>query len=124
MLRVLVQRNPAMLQELLAEMNRTNPQLMQLINANQAEFLALINEPVPEGAHFDMGDLGGDDEDMPGALPPGAVAIELSQEEREAVDRLVALGFDRQAALEAFLACDKNENLAANYLFDNQFGDD
>lgn len=120
---MLVQRNPAMLQELLAEMNRTNPQLTQLINANQAEFLALINEPVPADAAFDFGDFGGDEE-MPGALPPGAVAIELTQEEREAVDRLVALGFDRGAALEAFLSCDKNENLAANYLFDNQFGDD
>lgn len=118
MLRMMVQRNPAMLQELLAEMNRSNPQLTQLINANQAEFLALINEPVPEGAPMDFGDFGGDEE-MPGGLPPGAVAIELSQEEREAVDRLVNLGFDRQAALEAFLACDRNENLAANYLFDN-----
>jgi UV excision repair protein RAD23 len=36
-----------------------------------------------------------------------------------AVDRLTEMGFDRSEAAQAFLACDKNEALAANLLMDS-----
>jgi len=51
------------------------------------------------------------------------VAVQLSEEEQAAVGRLEAMGFDRQAVLEAFLACDRNETMAANFLLENA-GDD
>ena len=39
-----------------------------------------------------------------------------------AVNRLTEMGFDRTEAAQAYLACDKNEALAANLLMDGGFG--
>ena len=54
-----------------------------------------------------------------GAQPPGTIRV--SQEEMQAIDRLVSLGFPKHKAAEAYFACDKNEEMAANLLFDSGF---
>ncbi|KAJ7532769.1 hypothetical protein O6H91_13G019600 [Diphasiastrum complanatum] len=109
-LRAMVQANPQILQPMLQELGKQNPQLLQLINDNQAEFLRLINESGAEGAEGDA--LA----QLTGAMPQ---AISVTPEEREAIERLEAMGFDRALVIEAFLACDKNEQLAANYLLEH-----
>lgn len=121
-LRFMVQQNPNLLQPILGQLGQANPELLQLITQHQAEFTQLLNEPVNE-ADLPQGMPG-----MPGAGGGGggAVQIALTVEEKDAIDRLVGLGFSEQAALEAYLSCDKNEQLAANYLLENgmDFGED
>lgn len=43
----------------------------------------------------------------------------MSPEEMAAIENLVSLGFPKNRAAEAYFACDKNEEMAANFLFDS-----
>merc|ERR1712086_1218570 len=45
--------------------------------------------------------------------------LRLTEQEMAAVNRLADMGFDRTEAAQAYLACDKNEALAANLLMDS-----
>ncbi|KAJ3187441.1 hypothetical protein HDU85_006729 [Gaertneriomyces sp. JEL0708] len=121
-LRQLIQTQPHLIQPLLQQLAQSNPQLMQLISQNQDQFFQLLGEGV-EGAEGLLGAGTEGAEGVEGA-PPGAQYISVTPEEEEAINRLVGLGFDRALAIEAFFACDKNEELAANYLFDHGAGDE
>ncbi|KAL5553190.1 hypothetical protein UlMin_040591 [Ulmus minor] len=108
-LRAMVQANPQILQPMLQELGKQNPHLMRLIQEHQADFLRLINEPVEGGEGNALGNLAA-------AMPQ---AVTVTPEEREAIERLEAMGFDRAIVLEVYFACNKNEELAANYLLDH-----
>ncbi|TYJ55653.1 UV excision repair protein Rad23 [Cryptococcus floricola] len=105
-IRQMVQQNPALIQPLLQQITAENPELAQLIQQNPEAIYQLLG-----GA----GD-GDDDDDEMGEGP--VMRVDLTQEEAAAVSRLEALGFDRQMVLQAYMLCDKNEELAANFLFD------
>ncbi|CAN0876374.1 Ubiquitin receptor RAD23c [Linum grandiflorum] len=108
-LRAMVQANPQILQPMLQELGKQNPNLMRMIQEHQADFLRLINEPVEGGEEGILGQLAA-------AMPQ---SVTVTPEEREALSRLEAMGFDPQIVLEVFFACNKNEELAANYLLDH-----
>lgn len=124
-LRQIVQANPQILQPMLQELGKQNPELLQMINSNQEEFLRMINEPAPQGGG-DMADLAAQLAGAAGAGgmgQGGGVQVALTPAEMESIGRLEAMGFDRNSCLEAFLACDKNEALAANFLLESSTED-
>ena len=209
-LRRLVQSNPQMLQTVLTQIGQQQPELLAEINANQAAFLEMMNEPIsaassssaPAPAPSSSSSSAPAPSAAPGGLPPGMLdgmanpaqmaqmiqnmspnelnqmaammglspdqlrttaqmlgqippeqlqqymmqamqggaggglggmmggaggggqglgpqVLRLTEEEMAAVDRLTEMGFDRAEAAQAFLACDKNEALAANLLMDS-----
>ncbi|KAE9378779.1 UV excision repair protein Rad23 [Stipitochalara longipes BDJ] len=107
-LRQVVQQQPQMLEPILQQVGAGNPQLAQLIGQHPEQFLQLLSE----------------DGDNDAPLPPGAQAISVTEEERAAIERLCLLGFPRDQAIQAYFACDKNEELAANFLFDQPDDED
>ncbi|KAH8107990.1 UV excision repair protein Rad23 [Cristinia sonorae] len=111
-LRQVIQQNPEMIQPMLQQLAMENPQLAQMFGQNPHALLALLGVAA-----------GGEDDDGEGDIPPGAHVINVTPEEQEAIQRLEALGFPRNVVIEAYIACDRNEEMAANYLFEHGFED-
>ena len=68
-----------------------------------------LGDDIAEG---DLGDFGGQTQ----GAPPN---VTISAEDEEAINRLCELGFERTLVVQIYFACDKNEEIAANMLFNN-----
>uniref|UniRef100_H2MPX4 UV excision repair protein RAD23 n=1 Tax=Oryzias latipes TaxID=8090 RepID=H2MPX4_ORYLA len=119
-MRQAIQQNPALLPTLLQQLGRENPQLLQQISQHQELFIQMLNEPVGEGG--DPPEVG----EMGAAGEEGAPVnyIQVTPQEKEAIERLKALGFPEALVIQAYFACEKNENLAANFLLNQGLEDD
>lgn len=107
--RAFVQRQPNMLPALLLELTRNQPEMVRLINDNREDFYNLLNSPINDASSQDgIGGGGGRQQQ-----------IQVTPEENAAIDRLCAMGFDKALVVQAYFACDKNEELAANYLLED-----
>jgi len=116
-IRSVIQQNPNMLTTVLQQIGRSNPELLGIISQNQEAFIRMINE----GEAGEEGGEGGfpageGDLDQPGV-------IQVSPQDKEAIERLKALGFPESLVVQAYFACEKNENLAANFLLSQNFDD-
>lgn len=116
----LLQEDPSLLPQLLQKIQSSNPDLMRIISENQVEFLALINEGA-DGAGPD-GRSGG----VPRELETTAAAMvdSLTQSDMDAIDRLKALGYPEHLVIQAYIACERNEYQAAEFLVSQTLDDD
>lgn len=147
-LRTLIQENPSMLGPIIEQLGQSSPELLVLLDNHKAEFYGLIMEGAshPEQLARQIGELADDDiseeysddnneEDdahhfvAPSPTPATNIStaptnvLQVTAEERLAIERLESMGFEKARVVEAFFACDKNEELAANYLL-NTLNDD
>ncbi|CEG67901.1 Putative UV excision repair protein Rad23 [Rhizopus microsporus] len=98
-LRQLAQTNPGLVQPFFRQLAQGNPILLQALTADSDLLLQALHEEQ--------------------SIPGGVQLISVTEDERLEIESLEALGFPRQVVIEAYFACDKNEELAANYLFDH-----
>ncbi|NXF09425.1 RD23B protein, partial [Smithornis capensis] len=124
-MRQIIQQNPSLLPALLQQIGRENPQLLQQISQHQEHFIHMLNEPVLESR---QGLSGSDDGVSTGEVADAGNGhmnyIQVTPQEKEAIERLKALGFPEGLVIQAYFACEKNENLAANFLLQQNFDED
>ncbi|XP_060991138.1 UV excision repair protein RAD23 homolog B-like [Dama dama] len=122
-MRQINQQNPSLLPALLQQIGRENPQLLQQISQHQEHFIQMLNEPVQEAGGQGEGGGGGSG----GIAEAGSGHmnyIQVTPQEKEAIERLKAVGFPEGLVIQAYFACEKNENLAANFLLQQNFDED
>ncbi|XP_058528202.1 UV excision repair protein RAD23 homolog B [Ochotona princeps] len=122
-MRQIIQQNPSLLPALLQQIGRENPQLLQQISQHQEHFIQMLNEPVQEAGSQG----GGSGSGSAGIAEAGSGHmnyIQVTPQEKEAIERLKALGFPEGLVIQAYFACEKNENLAANFLLQQNFDED
>ena len=114
-LRALLRAQPQMLEMMLNQLQQSNPAIYRIIMANREAFSRWLSSDAPVPGTGTVPPVG----TVPAPVPPPAQRIQVSAEDRAAIDQLMALGFSEPAAVQAFFACDKNVDLAANFLFEH-----
>lgn len=118
-MKAIVQQNPELLNTVLQQLGQSNPALLQLISQHQEEFVRMLNEPADAGGveAASPATTNTTTTTTPTTTPaPTPTQVAITQADKEAIERLKALGFPEHLVIEAYFACEKNENLAANFL--------
>ena len=130
MIKVLCRDEPEKIFDILDNLKARNPALLNKIKEHEEEFKSLLVSPINQ-QDLDFYKLmeedvkalsiGGFSQERGGEEGRGEIKIHLSPEELQAVNRLKELGdFNENEIVQAYFACDKNEELAANYLFEER----
>ena len=122
-----VQQNPNLLNTIMQQLRTTNPQLLNLISQNQEEFVRMLNEPA-SGTQQQQTTQQQSTNPQSAVAPTAASqsnphldsligSANVTPQDKEAIERLKALGFPEYLVVQAYFACEKNESLAANCKF-------
>ncbi|XP_051823569.1 homeodomain-only protein isoform X1 [Antechinus flavipes] len=90
-----------------------NPQLLQQISRHQKQLIQMSNEPTGELA--DMSDVEGEVGAI-GEESPQMNNIQLTPQDKEAIERMKALGFPESFIIQVYLDCNKDEELTMDIL--------
>ena len=128
--KILCQNDPSKLTNILQNIQQSDPDLFSLINEKEDEFKNLLEQPVNQddlrafrSFQQELG-LGGG-EGGHHQHQGGQIRLNLTPQDREAINRLKELGnFEEADVVQAYIACDKNEEMTANYLFEQKMRDD
>ncbi|CAK1552068.1 unnamed protein product [Leptosia nina] len=123
-MRAVIQQNPSLLNTVLQQIGQSNPALLQAISQHQQAFVRMLNEPA-NAPPATVGSAASEEVAASDSqLPQQAQnVIHVSPQDKEAIERLKALGFPEDMVIQAYFACEKNENLAANFLLSQNFDD-
>lgn len=145
--KVIINEDPDQLQNLLEDIEEINPEIIEYIKKNESEFKSLISKPITSEDILVFNQLMGgkdeedyDEEELMGEgihnILPNAnnfdnlnsanmtSNVAFTPSEKESIERIKALGFSEIDVVQAFIACDKNEELTANFLFENKYKDE
>lgn len=114
-IRQIIASDPQMILPILRQLGKVNPKLFQYFTNNQDQLFRLLGEDTGSSSLDETAQNPQSGSQWSAENDPSVVYI--TNEDNAAIERLSALGFERSLAIEAFFACDKNEELAANYLF-------
>lgn len=122
-MRQVIRTNPQLLPNIMQQIGQSNPRLLELITQNQDAFVSMLNEP-DSGAAPASGGTGSSGGGGGSNLSQYMGSAAITQEDKEAIERLKALGFPEYLVVQAYFACDKNENMAADFLLSQGPDDD
>ena len=118
-IKIICHKEPSKIISILNNIKEKQPDLFNEIKENEQEFKNLLVAPINQE---DLDTFRSFSQEIRGGPRPGQVEIRFTKEESDAIKRLKELGnFDQSEVIQAFIACDKNEEMAANYLFEQKF---
>jgi len=133
----LIQQNPHLLSSTIEALSGSDPEMYNFISENPDVFVSALNHPPLAGSRSQLsardstasgqqqrqGDRasqqasGGRNSSSRQQSGPDQILVNVSEHDKEAIERLKELGFSEYLAIQAYMACDKDEQLAANLLF-------